>query len=100
MLKVAIFIALPSASFRGLSERVSARLHEFQRHTIALADGVVFGVIEVRIRRLTIRSTAPCRGQGPYTEGMILRVFWIRIDLGCGRQFEPGILRELHDNRR
>src|SRR5450432_296556 len=77
--------AAPGKSVRvGADFRVRLRLHELQRHPIALPDGLILGAVDV----------AECvRGrESPNAFRMICRVPRIRVDLRLGHEAKTCLL--------
>src|SRR5690606_6059362 len=74
----------------------SAWLRKLQRHSIRLADGIVFGAVEVGIVAF---GRAARRRQRPDAERMIRGVFRVRIDLRARDELQACSFRELDDAR-
>src|SRR3954468_18114549 len=70
---------------------------ELERHAVGFADGVVLRVVELRV--VAVLRRLAHRRKRPHAERVILRVLWIRVDLGFARKLEAGLL-DLRDHVR
>src|SRR5690606_41434785 len=90
--------ARPSgAHWRRRRRLGSRRLPEFERHAVALADGVIGGAVEFRIGRRTAGRGQALGRQGPAPDRVILGVAGVGADLAGGLEQEAGLGRQLLD---
>src|SRR6185436_16107018 len=86
---------MPPSCFIKCGSALLLRLHETQRHTVRLADGVVLGAIERRVDGLAALGRLAHRRQRPHAERMILGILRVGVDFGLAVELVAGLFGQL-----